>query len=88
MDIAFHDIIYQASRNPKLVTILNNLREQIYRYRIQYLKDEKNYPNLLDEHREILESLMQKDKALVTDIMRKHVINQAVAVKAMIAEQE
>ena len=87
-DIAFHDIIYQASRNPKLVTILNNLREQIYRYRIQYLKDEKNYPNLLDEHREILEGLMKKDKELVTDIMRKHVINQAVAVKAMIAEQE
>ena len=87
-DIAFHDIIYQASRNSKLVTILNNLREQIYRYRIQYLKDEKNYPNLSDEHREILEALMQKDKALVTGIMRKHVINQAVAVKAMIAEQE
>ena len=87
-DIAFHDIIHQASRNPKLVTILNNLREQIYRYRIQYLKDEKNYPNLLDEHREILEALMKKDKALVTDIMRKHVVNQAVAVKAMIAEQE
>lgn len=87
-DVAFHDIIYQASGNPKLVTILNNLREQIYRYRIQYLKDEKNYPNLLDEHREILEGLMQKDKELVTDSMRRHVINQAVAVKEMIAKQE
>ncbi len=86
-DIVFHDIIYQASRNPKLVAILNNLREQIYRYRIQYLKDEKNYQNLLDEHREILEGLMKKDKELVTNSMRKHVINQAVAVKAMIAEQ-
>ena len=87
-DIVFHDIIYQASRNPKLVTILNNLREQIYRYRIQYLKDEKNYPTLLEEHREILAGLMKKDKKLVTDRMRKHVINQAVAVKAMIAQQE
>lgn len=87
-DMAFHDIIYQASRNPKLVTILNNLREQIYRYRIQYLKDEKNYSNLLDEHREILEGLMKKDIELVTGSMRRHVINQAVAVKAMIAEQE
>ena len=87
-DIEFHDIIYQASRNPKLVNILNNLREQIYRYRIQYLKDEKNYTNLLDEHREILEGLTNKDKELVESSMRRHVVNQAVAVKAMIAEQE
>ena len=87
-DIAFHDIIYQASGNPKLVTILNNLREQIYRYRIQYLKDEKNYPNLLDEHREILEGLKKGDKEFVTGSMRRHVVNQAVAVKAMIDEQE
>ena len=87
-DIEFHDIIYQASRNPKLVNILNNLREQIYRYRIQYLKDEKNYANLLEEHREILEGLTKKDKELVERSMSKHVVNQAVAVKAMIAEQE
>ncbi len=87
-DIEFHDIIYQASRNPKLVNILNNLREQIYRYRIQYLKDEKNYTNLLEEHREILEGLTNKDKELVESSMRRHVVNQAVAVKAMIAEQE
>ena len=87
-DIEFHDIIYQASRNPKLVNILNNLREQIYRYRIQYLKDEKNYTNLLEEHREILEGLTKKDKELVESSMRRHVVNQAVAVKAMIAEQE
>ena len=86
-DIEFHDIIYQASRNPKLVNILNNLREQIYRYRIQYLKDENNYANLLEEHREILEGLSKKDKELVSNSMRKHVENQAVAVKVMIAEQ-
>lgn len=87
-DMVFHDIIYQATRNPKLVNILNNLREQMYRYRVEYLKDEKNYPILLKEHQEILDGFIEKNKALVTDSMRKHVINQAVAVKAMIEEQE
>lgn len=87
-DMAFHDIIYEATRNPKLVTILNNLREQMYRYRVQYLKDEKNYPILLKEHQEILEGFMERRKELVTESMRRHVINQAVAVKAIIEEQE
>ena len=87
-DVVFHDIIYQATRNPKLVNILNNLREQMYRYRVEYLKDEKNYPVLLKEHQQMVEGFREKNKELVTESMRKHVTNQAVAVKAMILEQE
>lgn len=87
-DMKFHDIIYHATRNPKLVNILNNLREQMYRYRVEYLKDEKNYPVLFKEHQEILEGLREKNQGLVTDSMRKHVENQAVAVKAIIQNQE
>lgn len=87
-DVLFHDVIYQATRNPKLVNILNNLREQMYRYRVEYLKDERIYATLLKEHREILDGFAKKDKELVTESMRKHVVNQAVAVKAMILEQE
>ena len=39
-DVRFHDIIYHATRNVKLENMLNNLREQMYRYRVEYLKDE------------------------------------------------
>ena len=31
-DEAFHDVIYLGTGNDKLVQILNNLREQMYRY--------------------------------------------------------
>ena len=87
-DVKFHDIIYQATGNPKLVNMLNNLREQMYRYRVEYLKDERNYPTLMREHSEIVEGLMTKDKGRVTEAMHKHVKNQVVAVKEMIREQE
>jgi len=87
-DMMFHDIIYHATRNPKLVNILNNLREQMYRYRVEYLKDEANYPILLKEHREILKGFEVKNKNLVTESMRTHVINQATAVKTIIQNQE
>ena len=87
-DMIFHDIIYRATRNPKLVNILNNLREQMYRYRVEYLKDEQNYPVLLKEHSEILAGFWERNKDMVTDSMRKHVENQATAVKTMIQNQE
>lgn len=87
-DVLFHDIIYQATGNPKLVNMVNNLREQMYRYRVEYLKDEKNYPILVKEHSEIVEGLSKKDKAKVTAAMHEHVVNQVTAVKEMIREQE
>jgi len=50
--VEFHDAIYQLANNPKLVNMLNNLREQMYRYRVEYLKNEDMYPTLIREHEE------------------------------------
>lgn len=36
-DVAFHDIIYAATDNRRLIQLLNNLREQMYN-KIEYLK--------------------------------------------------
>ena len=33
-DVAFHEVIYKSSDNRRLNQVLNNLREQIYRYRV------------------------------------------------------
>ena len=77
-----------ATRNVKLENMLNNLREQMYRYRVEYLKDEKNFPILIREHSQIVEGLTAKDKTMLTAAMHKHVMNQATAVKEMIREQE
>ena len=87
-DVRFHDIIYHATRNVKLENMLNNLREQMYRYRVEYLKDETIYPRLLKEHKDIAESLRRKDKSRASETMREHVKNQAEAVKDMIRQQE
>ena len=87
-DVQFHDIIYNATENQRLIQLLFNLREQMYRYRVEYLKDEQNYPVLLKEHGEILAGFRERNKDMVTDSMRKHVVNQAAAVKTMIQNQE
>lgn len=86
-DVKFHDVIYEATNNPKLVSMLNNLREQIYRYRIEYLKDSDKYPTLIKEHEEIYQSLLAHDEEAALKATIVHVENQANAVKEVIIRQ-
>ncbi len=86
-DVAFHDVIYDATNNPKLVNMLNNLREQIYRYRVEYLKKAENYPKLIAEHNAIYDSLANRNQDEATTSIREHVKNQAIAVKDVIIQQ-
>ena len=79
-DVQFHDIIYQATGNPKLVNMLNNLREQMYRYRVEYLKREEAHPQLIAEHAEIIEYISKGEKKAATDVMCKHIDNQVTTV--------
>jgi Transcriptional regulators len=87
-DMEFHEVIYQAADNPKLVNMLNNLREQMYRYRVEYLKNDDVYPRLIEEHKKIYEGLKQKDKETVVEIVGYHVVNQEIMVKNIIHKQE
>lgn len=61
-DVAFHDIIYKATDNKRLNQIINNVREQMYRYRVEYLKDSRTRGTLLKEHREIYEAVAGRDE--------------------------
>ena len=56
-DEAFHDVIYLSTGNDKLVQMLNNLREQMYRYRLEYIKDADKRQVLMVEHEHILNAL-------------------------------
>ena len=79
-DVRFHDIIYMATDNQKLILLLNNLREQMYRYRVEYLKREEAHPQLIAEHAEIIEYISKGEKKAATDVMCKHIDNQVTTV--------
>lgn len=79
-DMNFHEIIYEATQNERLVQMLNNLRENMYRYRIEYLKDPNYYDSLVKEHQEILGAIEKKDKEYARKCMRDHIDNQQFAV--------
>lgn len=79
-DVHFHDIIYLATENQKLIQLLNNLREQMYRYRMEYLKSDEVYPKLITEHAAIIRHISAKEKAEAIDVMCRHIDNQVEAV--------
>ena len=75
-DEAFHDVIFQATGNNRLIQLLNNLREQMYRYRIEYLKKKECYPQLLKEHAQIMHAIEEHNKEKATEITTQHINNQ------------
>ncbi len=87
-DEQFHDIFYRASENPKLQAMLGNLREQMYRYRVEYLKDTSVYPRLMKEHDQLVAAVRAKDAEAAAEIIRQHLQNQTEGVKRIIRAQE
>ena len=80
VDVRFHDIIYTATDNQKLIQLLNNLREQMYRYRVEYLKRDGVFPQLIAEHEAIIRHIEKNEIEKATEVMCRHIDNQVEAV--------
>lgn len=85
-DVDFHDIIYRATDNRRLNQIINNVREQIYRYRVEYLKDSRIRGTLLQEHREIYQAVAARDTEKARAYIRQHIMNQQQSIARSIKD--
>ena len=79
-DVRFHDVIYMATDNHKLIHLLNKLREQMYRYRVEYLKNPDVHEQLTQEHEEIVYHIKRREKVEATAVTCQHIDNQVSAV--------
>ena len=86
-DEAFHEIIYQASDNARLIQILGNMREQFYRYRVEYLKEEQTREQLLQENQELMHAIRNRDVRKAQEIAYLHLENQRKAIIASLSGQ-
>lgn len=87
-DMQFHEIIYAATNNRRLQQMLLNLREQMYRYRMEYMKDKRMYKQLVEEHDAIRKAIKKKDKEKAGAAMRSHIRNQQEAIKKNLVKTE
>lgn len=79
-DEDFHEAIYRAAGNKRLLQVLHNLREQIYRYRIEYLKEERSRELLVKEHHEMTNAIKSRDVAKAQELSFAHLENQRKAI--------
>ena len=86
-DEQFHDAIVIVSKNKRLVSIINSLREQFYRYRMEYVKDINSRTELIIEHENLMNAIFNHDKELATSMMKTHLQNQQDAILRAINEQ-
>lgn len=75
-DVKLHQIIVDAAGNRRLVQLVNNLSDQMYRYRFEYIKEKDQHNNLVKEHRMIYESIINNDKEKAAEAAREHIDNQ------------
>ena len=87
MDVKFHDTIYQATNNQRLVQLLNNLREQMYRYRMEYLKDIAVRRTLAEEHKAICRALRERDEQQAEEYVSIHIDNQQKAIIRSLSQE-
>lgn len=80
-DVAFHDIILKSTENDRLIQLVNNLAEQVYRYRFEYVKDKTSHNRLIEEHRNIYESIVNRDEAAAAMAVGAHVDNQEKSIR-------
>ena len=87
-DVRFHDILYQASRNQRLVDILHNLREQMLRFRSISM----HYPGRLaatwEEHRQMVENIASHNGAMARKVAKKHMENSEKTLLKGISQDE
>ncbi len=86
-DEKFHDVIFNGTGNARLVQILNNLREQMYRYRLEYIKEEDKRQIIMIEHEKILRAIRTRHVAEAKDAMREHIDNQEITVSRNIQDK-
>ena len=69
-DVEFHECIFNATNNKKLVQLINSLWEQVYRFRVTYVSDVDMPSKIIEEHKNIVDAISKGDPELA----QKHAI--------------
>lgn len=87
-DSSFHEIIYKASRNQRLVQIITHLKEQIHRFRMTSLSQPGRTKLAMDEHKKIVEAISDRNVELAQKLASEHVENAEQSLLNALGEEE
>ncbi len=85
-DVAFHNAIMDVTNNQRLINMAQSLREQVYRYRVEYVKDLSYHDKLVAEHEALMNAILDGDVDKAKEITRKHIYDQEQIVIANVTK--
>ena len=70
----FHDLFYSMSHSPRLIKMINDLKNQISRFRGFLLQNRDRAEISNQDHQKILEHIRRKDGDRVEEVMKAHIL--------------
>ena len=67
-------MLYGLSKSPKLINMINGLRDQIYRYREMILKESKFASTSNLDHKKMLTFIRKRDAEGAERLVREHIL--------------
>ena len=72
-DIEFHDAINLITDNARLAKFLGQLKEHLYRYRLEFIKNMENCNTIIEDHERIIEAIAQKNADVACKEIEDHI---------------
>jgi len=72
-DNEFHDKIFDATRNNKLIEIVQDLHDQFQRFRLIYFNEFDNFYDLRDWHQKIFDAIKTSDEEAAREYAEAHI---------------
>jgi DNA-binding GntR family transcriptional regulator len=86
LDIEFHDTIYQASGNGRLIDAWHAVRSQVYLFQLTRIRLGHYRGIVVDEHRELVALLRTGDPDAITRFAEEHVHSARSALVSALAD--
>ena len=78
----FHDLLYALSRSPRLIKMISDLQDPIYRFRQVLLKTEENAKISNEDHKLMLKLISKRNLDGVESLVREHILRgQGIVLK-------
>lgn len=87
LDKKFHHLIYEYSRNERLIQMMDNIMEQINRYRVISLSNLEVRQHSVEEHKRIVEGMAERDIDAARKAAADHINNTQNSLIALLQEK-
>lgn len=87
INTAFHNLLYDLCKSPKLIKMISDLRDQIYRFRRIILNVEAMARVSNQDHRRMLKAIRDRDLEKVESLVQEHIMRGKEIVQRELAKR-